>query len=71
MMARLSLEYRGKMIYGSTLRELVDRAVRDAIEDAARIADHHPHLPGADPNCLDAQGCCEMIAGQIRDLAKT
>jgi hypothetical protein len=35
------------------------------IAKAASIADAHPHLPDADADCLDAQGCCEAIAGTI------
>ena len=49
--------------------ELVKLARREALEEAARIVDQHPHLPDADSGCLDAQGCCEMMAAQIRALA--
>jgi hypothetical protein len=41
-----------------------------AVARAASIAGAHPHKPDADSDCLDAQGCCEAIAGEIGELVE-
>jgi hypothetical protein len=69
-MSTFSVEYRGRMIYADTIKDLIDKAVAQAIDDAAGIADNHPHQPDADPGCVHAQGCCEVIAQQIRELTR-
>ena len=50
--------------------ELVRAARREALEEAARLVEHHPFADDAGPDCMDSQGCCEMIAAQIRALAE-
>ena len=46
----------------------VDEARNDALDDAARLVEHHPFADDADEDCRDSQGCCEHMAAQIRAL---
>ena len=46
----------------------VRKARNAALEEVARLVDHHPFAEGAAEECADAQGCCEAMAAQIRDL---
>lgn len=41
---------------------------REAIEECARLVDQHPFADDGPPGCEDAQGCCEVMAAQIRAL---
>ena len=46
----------------------VERARNAALDEAARLVDHHPFADDADEGCRDSQGCCEALAAQIRAL---